>query len=479
MVMPVKKVLNELRLAFGRAIRFLTFRQVAKGKTGGHPATLILLCGIWFITKTAFDAVWAGNGWLFNEWGIVVALATWATFVGAMLLFHFRQEEIPVLRAIMDFAALGSIFNLIAAGSGILVMAIRYKYSSIAVFLDGGWSVINWVTSLWMLASLWRVGGSLWEHPPRLAGFRYAAAALATLFLIPAQPIVMGSDTDWSQHDVWYVVRDYLKDAKVETASVDNGEERVAVDYEATMYHQPALVAATLKEIRTSPPSTPQMYFVGFAPSSAQDVFKREVFGAKSAFDDRLGTKGRSIVLVNHLDSVDTIPLASATNLGMVLDGVGKAMDADKDVLVLFITSHGSKGQISVSLPGFDLNQVTPQILVKQLNAANIKNRVVIISACYSGSFIPDLKNDNTLIMTAASADKTSFGCSNEREWTYFGDALFNHALKDTFSLSQAFIHANTLVKEWESDQNLTPSDPQISIGRSILRVLQNIEDGM
>lgn len=77
--------------------------------------------------------------------------------------------------------------------------------------------------------------------------------------------------------------------------------------------------------------------------------------------------------------------------------------------------------------------------------------------------------------MTAASADKTSFGCSNEREWTYFGDALFNHALRKTRSLPQAFDEARDLIKEWETKEGITPSEPQISMGASISRVLEGL----
>ena len=114
--------------------------------------------------------------------------------------------------------------------------------------------------------------------------------------------------------------------------------------------------------------------------------------------------------------------------------------------------------------------------MTKAFADAEIKNKVIIISACYSGSFIPALRSDDTLIMTAASAEKTSFGCSNEREWTYFGDALFNHAFKNTRSMKQAFSEAKDLIKKWETEQNLTPSEPQISVGMNISSALAKTE---
>jgi hypothetical protein len=206
-----------------------------------------------------------------------------------------------------------------------------------------------------------------------------------------------------------------------------------------------------------------------------QDVFKKEILGAQAVFDERFGTRGHSIVLINSSDTTINTALANTTNLGLVLNGVGKAMKPEKDVLVLFITTHGSKELLSVSFPGFSLNQVTPETLSQALKESGIKNKVLIISACYSGSFIPSLKGDDTLIMTAASADQTSFGCSNGRDWTYFGDALFNQALRKTQSLPKAFAEASKLIKEWETKDGVTPSEPQISIGSSISRVLEDL----
>ena len=58
------------------------------------------------------------------------------------------------------------------------------------------------------------------------------------------------------------------------------------------------------------------------------------------------------------------------------------------------------------------------------LDESHIRWRVIIVSACYSGIFIPVLKNDSTLIMTAADSRHSSFGCDDTRDLTYFGEAL-------------------------------------------------------
>ena len=71
--------------------------------------------------------------------------------------------------------------------------------------------------------------------------------------------------------------------------------------------------------------------------------------------------------------------------------------------------------------------------LARLLEPLAERNLVIVISACYSGGFIDALKDERTLVMTAARADRTSFGCSDDSDFTYFGRALFAEALLQTY----------------------------------------------
>ena len=95
--------------------------------------------------------------------------------------------------------------------------------------------------------------------------------------------------------------------------------------------------------------------------------------------------------------------------------------------------------------------------------------KVVVISACYSGGFIPPLKDDKTLVMTAARADRVSFGCSEENDFTYFGRALFAEALNETDDLARAFELAKTRVAEREQADDFEPSEPQLWAPKPVL----------
>ena len=472
---PMKRFLAEMRITLRRVVRLGTFRRVARGAAGVRPLTLLAQFGISLSMVAITDAAWAGRNPGFEEWGIVTALAGWAIFAATIVLLGGGKSSGRLSRAMADLAGLGTIYMLLLAAMGTSVVVFTNWLNDQIIPHPGIWQTVLSLIILWMLISLWRAGSRLWSTPPRFPGARYLFAALIPILLIPQQPIVFGSNTDWTRFDVWYLARSAFDTARDAATNDDTASDVPEIDFEATLYRQPSLLDKAVSGLLPSPQGRSQIYFLGLAPSSAQDVFRKEVAGARALFDARFGTSGRSIALINSVDTIADTPLANVSNLGLALDGIGKVMNRDKDVLVLFITTHGSKEILSVSFPGFNLNQITPEQLLEAFTKSGIKNKVVIISACHSGSFIPALKGDDTLILTAASADKTSFGCSNEREWTYFGDALFNHALKDTRSFSLAFTKASEIIKGWELEQKLTASEPQISMGSSISRLLETM----
>ena len=240
-------------------------------------------------------------------------------------------------------------------------------------------------------------------------------------------------------------------------------------DIEIAQQGQPASVEQALSELQPSADGTPQLYFVGFAGYGPEAVFKREVVAVRKLFNEKFGTAGRSVALINHRSTVDEFPLASAQNLERALQHVGRIMDPDRDTLFLFLTSHGEQALLAVVMPGMQLQHLTPAMLKVMLDRSGIKNRVIVISACHSGSFIPVLASPTTLVIAAARADRASFGCADKRQWTYFGDAYFNRALRRETSFRKAFYRARKLVERWEKSERLMPSLPQIEGGQALV----------
>jgi hypothetical protein len=97
----------------------------------------------------------------------------------------------------------------------------------------------------------------------------------------------------------------------------------------------------------------------------------------------------------------------------------------------------------------------------------------VIVSACYSGIFARELADERTLVITAAAADKPSFGCRDGAAWTYFGDAFFNKSLRGEARLDAAFEKARGLVTQREEREGFDPSNPQIAGGGAVLERLK------
>jgi hypothetical protein len=75
------------------------------------------------------------------------------------------------------------------------------------------------------------------------------------------------------------------------------------------------------------------------------------------------------------------------------------------------------------------------------------------------------LASDTSVIVTASRADRPSFGCQADNDWTFFGDALVNQALRRPRPLAQAAADAQALVAGWEAQARLDPSGPQLSVG--------------
>lgn len=256
-----------------------------------------------------------------------------------------------------------------------------------------------------------------------------------------------------------------------------NDSSRYAQLYsENALYLQDRLVRAATRRLLAGASRRPDVYFVGFAGYGSQDVFMKEVKYAKHLFEDRFETRGRDVVLINNTKTFDTVPLATETNLRRVLLAVGRKMKPD-DFLFLYMTSHGSsRPRLAVNMWPYDLDWISPKDLRVMLDRAGIRNRVLMISACYSGGFVTPLENANTVVITAAAADRTSFGCSNENNFTYFGQALLADELQQQSSVLAAFRAARKDIYAREQREHLEHSNPQLFVGRNMSAKLRALE---
>jgi len=246
------------------------------------------------------------------------------------------------------------------------------------------------------------------------------------------------------------------------------------------MEAQPQLLAQRLKEIRNQRPGTVDVYAITFAPYSSEDVFRRESAMVAEVMEQRFGAKGRTVQLVNHVDTIQEWPWATARNLQRTIRRVAEVMDRNEDILFLHLTSHGARnGELAAEFWPMTVTPIRPADLKAWLDQAGIRYRVISISACYSGSWIPALANDTTLVMTAADAEHTSYGCGRGSELTFFGRAMFHEQLRnETRSFEEAHAAAREVIRKREEEAGKDDgySNPQLSVGPGIKPRLSHLE---
>jgi hypothetical protein len=290
---------------------------------------------------------------------------------------------------------------------------------------------------------------------------RGRAVVLAALMIIAAPYVLQGLDLD---------TRLWLTD------DVDDSQPDDTSGTESLFYDQPARIVATVEHTAPRRPGASNAFYLGFAGDGEQGIFKREALFAEGVLGEHFSSADRSVELINDEDDRDSYPIASVSGLEQALKLVASRMDVEQDLLVLMLTSHGSRDGLAVINGSLPLAQLGPAELQHALDESGIKWRVVIVSACYAGVFAEALKGDDTLVITASDANHSSFGCDDNRELTYFGEALLQESVPATKSLEEAFKKAAGLIQQRETAEHLEHSNPQIFVGGRIRGKLAGLE---
>jgi Peptidase C13 family len=320
------------------------------------------------------------------------------------------------------------------------------------------WPSIAWLLGMaYLLVLSVRILRAAYGH----IRFRASLVAMALIIGAPWVPTTLNLET-----------RLWATDDAGDSDSDDSAE------VEPLLYDQPARIQAAVERVAPSQAGTPAVFYLGFAGVGDQSVFGREALFAQSVFAEHFGSGDRSMDLINDVDDRDSYPLATVSGLADALKLLAARMNPDQDVLVLMLTSHGSKEGLEVTNGALSLLQLGPTELRQALDESGIKWRVLIVSACYSGVFLEPLKTDATLIATASDAAHSSFGCADDRDLTYFGEAFLKDSVPTTASLEEAFKKAADLIQHREGAEHLEHSNPQLYVGSGIRQKLALLENG-
>lgn len=237
---------------------------------------------------------------------------------------------------------------------------------------------------------------------------------------------------------------------------------------EQILYSQQDLLQKAFQQLRAGTPGKVETFALLVAADGKQEVFRREV----ESISEKLAANGipsaQQLLLVNTRQSGKRFPVATRVSIDLALEALAAKMN-EEDVLLLYITSHGSKShQLAFDHGAFRAQDITPESLRQALDAVPIRWKVAMISACYSGGYVEPLKSDTTLVITAAAADRKSFGCSDTNEMTRFGRAYFDEVFNDSLDFVGFFHQAREKIDAWEKAQGYTQSKPEIACSKAI-----------
>lgn len=133
-----------------------------------------------------------------------------------------------------------------------------------------------------------------------------------------------------------------------------------------------------------------------------------------------------------------------------------------------YFTSHGSPDGIAMNDDIFP-----PEKMAKVVgNACGARPTVVIVSACFSGVFVPALAAPNRLILTAARSDRTSFGCGETDRYTFF-DSCVMQSLRPSGDFMDLARDVQNCVAAREKQEHVDyPSEPQLFVGSAVAKEL-------
>jgi hypothetical protein len=239
----------------------------------------------------------------------------------------------------------------------------------------------------------------------------------------------------------------------------------VAADAPALLFDDERRMDGALARLQPQRPGIVDAYVI-VAALDADPVFGREAREAGRVLSSRFDAEGRTLVFASDEGGDKADAAATPGGLARALWKVASVMNRDEDVLVLYTTSHGSPhAGLNFRDPKRGEAIIAPSQLSAMLAQPGFKNRLIILQACFSGQFVPTLAAPRTVVATAASSMKSSFGCSAGNDWTFFGYAFINQAMRQPDTFVRQFRRALVTILGWEQRLGYEPSSPQISIG--------------
>jgi hypothetical protein len=412
----------------------------------GRPALVALAAiALSWLAEIAAQIGYFGPGGEISLWGVQVAVAQSAVVVTGLVIALALVQRMDLLaRSVTLLFLFVAVLNL--------VLWTLYREAPELYATDARVGLIRGASHLLQIALL------VWLLRAPARQWARAGLVMAVMFLATKEVALR-----WFSVEELYV----FPSESLEQAGT-------AVDVEALYAAQDQLMAGQAAALAPQVPGEPEVFALTLGGTADQSVFLTEVGAVAAILDARYGSGPRTLRLANSEDDPQRYPLASRANLKRALAVIG-SRQGPEDVAFLFLTSHGRADRLSLDFPQAGTKDLTAADFAAMLADARIGPAVIVVSACFSGSFIDDLAAPDRLIITAARADRTSFGCRDGAEWTEFGRSFFDLALLADADPRAAFAVAAADVRRKEEAAGLTPSEPQIREGAAIGAILDRV----
>ena len=438
--------------ALGAGWRLVALRPVSREALNPTPENFAALVATDVLLTFAVSFAIVGVRGEINiyEFQRLLTFVPAALLVGLLARHADDRRELLVLptafaAATLPFTIISSSLYLLAQYGWLPLLEIYWEYFD---YLAITWSVVVIVVAIW-----------------RLVG---QAQPEKTIIAVVALVLLVAPNFWAPQGLVWAPRPD-------ESAGVAASFHSLAE--ESAFYAQQDALERELAAVKPERPGTVDLYVLAAALYAGEDVFMKETRMITELLDERFDAAGRTVTLVNNPKTLQEHPVASLTSITRALKYIGETMNTQEDVLLLYLTSHGTEQHdLAVDFRPIRFSSIDPPALKAALDESGIRWRIVVVSACYSGGFVDALKDERTLIITAASADRQSFGCGSTSDATYLAKALFGDALRQTHSFESAFKRANSLIEEWEREKGFTASQPQFYVGSAMRGKLPELE---
>ncbi|HEX5123979.1 MAG TPA: C13 family peptidase [Rhodanobacteraceae bacterium] len=445
-------------------LRAIALRPPRVNPVEAGPGLFLALIGAYFVVSLALDVIDVAQPWRFVSYGVLTLLTdSLLTLAAAWLMMRIMQRDgiiwgVATLLLAATIATSAVVHSPLAWAASALAERDHWVFALLLELISRWW----WLPVL--------IGVANWLAPRHfgravLAGVAAFLVSAAPWWWLPAMPLLAPD------------VEAPVATTAPESPDDDNGDDASepedttpSFDAEQVIYNQQSLLDEAEAKLKPQTPGVVDLYVIAFAGDANEDVFRNEAEYVEKLFGERFGAEGRVLVLENNAATVATRPLATLTNLSWALDDVAKKMDPAEDVLLLYMTTHGSHDhELLVDLDPLPLDQIGPDDLADALKTKPaIRWKVLVVNACYSGGFVDALRDDSTMVITSAREDRTSFGCGADSDITYFGKAFLAEGLNGTTSIPEAFAQAKKSVDAWETAGSEEHSEPQIASTRSI-----------